>query len=207
MRVEALAGFDISDRDRAVVDADDALSAPAGPRAGRKLEEFQRMPVGIAQLDGGDPARGGGQRHRTVLADRHGTGIAGPAPCGVRVVGDERQMLEDAIAGGRIARIGTTGLFESLEIDAAFSQGNRGTKARALKVEKPHVGVGDRLCVAHVESDRPVKGGEPPGIGGNEREPDDRVEFHVMWHGVRFGSTCSCTVIRQHGSLPIVPDL
>ncbi len=56
-RIEASAGRDIADRDRAMVDPHDAVALPVGIGTPWELQKLERMTFGIAKLDGRHPAR------------------------------------------------------------------------------------------------------------------------------------------------------
>jgi hypothetical protein len=207
LRIEAPAGRDIADRDRAVVDPHDVGALPVRIGARRELEEFERMTFGIAELDGRHPARGLGKRYRTPSADRRGACFARTSPCSLRVVRDECEVLENEIAGGRIIRIWVTRMVEPFEVHAASAERHRDARTGAWEAEQLHLRSRNRRGFMDVETDCSIKGGQPRGISGNEPKACYRLESHVRWHGARFGSTWSWTVIRQQGSSPIVPDL
>ena len=119
------------------------------------------MAFGIAELDRRHAARGLGKRYRALAADRRGASVACTPPCGLRIVGDKREVLEDEIAGGRIARIWATRLVEAFEIHAASAERHRDPRTGASEAEQFHLRSRNGRCLAGVETDRPIKGGQP----------------------------------------------
>ena len=114
-----------------------------------------------------------------LSADRRGAGVACPTPCGLGIVGDEREVLEHEIAGGRVTGIWATRLVEAFEIHAASAERHRDPRTGACEAEQFHLRSGNGRRLADVETDRPIKGGQPRGISGNEPKTDDRPENHV----------------------------
>jgi len=162
-----------------MVDPHNAPALPVGIGVSRELKEFERMAFRIAELDCGHPAGGTGKRYRPLAADRRGAGITGPAPCGLRIVRDEREVLEDKVAGGRARRIRETWRVEAIEIDATSAERHRDSRTGTRKAEKFQVRRGNRHYLADVETDRPIKGDQPHRVSGNETKTCDRLENHV----------------------------
>src|SRR5271157_4159102 len=85
--VEGFATFRIGDADRRMVDAEKQLVAVSGPNpstlAGREIEKFQRMAVGIAELESSHETVCWWQRHRPGIGDRR---EADPLEFGVGLV-------------------------------------------------------------------------------------------------------------------------
>ena len=131
-RIEVPAGRDIADRDRTMVDPHDARALPVGIGARRELQELERVAFGIAELDRRHAARGLWKRYRALSADRRGAGVACPAPCGLRIVRDEREVLEDKVAGGCIAGIWATGHGRSFRDPRGFGRATSRSANRRL---------------------------------------------------------------------------
>lgn len=87
-----------------MVDAERAGAGPGGVSARGELEQFQWVSVGVAELDRDDAAGRRGQRDGAAPADRCRAGRDRPPPCRIRVVGYDREVLED-----RVRRVGVGG--------------------------------------------------------------------------------------------------
>ena len=94
-------------------------------------KKLKRMPVRIPELHSRHATRRCGKGHRLTASDWRRARVAGTLPRRMRVVGDQREMLKDKIAGGCALRVGATSLIERVEIDTASAERHRSTQPRA----------------------------------------------------------------------------
>ena len=70
-------------------------------------------------------------------------------------------------------------MVEDFEIHAASSERHGDPRTGACQAKQFISVSGNGRCLADVETDRPIKRGQPRGIGGNEPKTDDRPKNHV----------------------------
>jgi len=172
-----------------MIDAQEHFAAAGGLPMGRyamlrELQQFERMSVGIAELEGGDAARSARQALRPGRRDRRPTrGVREALERRGHVGDDDGEMLEARIGGGEVGGIGGAGRIELQKLDRLASETERHALRAAANAERTlEVRAGAAFARQQPAAEGvPVEVQQAIGVAGRQAETGDAPRAQGRW--------------------------